>query len=324
HRLPPMSTDQLTFDATHPRIAVVGSGAVGTYYGARLADHGHDVHFLLRSDYATVVKQGWSIQSCLGDFVLRPDQINVYDNVMRMPKADLVLVCLKTVSNDQFEPLIGPLLHPGTLILTLQNGLGNEEQLAGLFGRRRVLGGMAFVCLNRIGPGRVQHIDQGWIQIGDFSGGLTPRINAIGELFNTSGVQCSVLENLMLGRWDKLVWNVPFNGLGAALDLTTDKLIGTEAGLEMVTGLMREVVAAAAAQGLVLRETTIERKLNHTRTMGAYKTSMQIDRHERRPMELESILGEPLRAARRAGIAVPQMEALYAAVKIVNAANIGR
>lgn len=318
-----MTTPTPTFDATHPRIAVIGSGAVGAYYGARLAQHGHDVHFLLRSDYATVVKMGWNIRSCHGDFVLTPDQINVYDSVSRMPKADLVLVCLKTVSNDQYEPLIRPLLHPGTLILTLQNGLGNEEQLASLFGRQRVLGGMAFVCLNRVEPGLVHHIDQGWIQIGDFSGGRSPRIDAIGQFFNDSGVKCKVLDNLMLGRWDKLVWNVPFNGLGAALDLTTDKLIGTEPGLEMVTAIMREVIAAAAAQGLILPETSIEQKLNHTRTMGAYNTSMQIDRHQGRPMEVESILGEPVRAARRAGVPVPYMESVYALVKIVSLANVG-
>jgi 2-dehydropantoate 2-reductase len=319
-----MSPTNVNFVPTHPRIAVIGSGAVGTYYGARLAQHGHDVHFLLRSDYATVVKRGWTIRSCHGDFVLSSDQINVYDNVMRMPQADLVLVCLKTVSNNQFEPLIGPLLHPGTLILTLQNGLGNEEQLARLFGRERVLGGMAFVCLNRIEPGLIHHIDQGWIQIGDFTGGLSPRIEAIGQLFNNSGVQCRVLNNLLLGRWEKLVWNVPFNGLGAALDLTTDKLIATEPGLELVVKLMREVIAAAAGQGLVLPETIIERNLNHTRTMGPYRTSMQIDRREGRPMEVESILGEPVRTALRSGVPVPQMEALYSFVNIVNSGSLGK
>ncbi len=314
--------NQAKMDLQRPRIAVIGSGAVGTYYGARLVQHGQDVHFLLRSDYDTVVKMGWTIKSCRGDFVLRPDQINVYDDVMLMPKVDLVLICLKTVSNHLFAPLVAPLLHADTLILTLQNGLGNEEQLAKLFGSERILGGMAFVCLNRVKPGLVHHIDQGWIQIGDYSGGITPRIRAIGDLFNRASIECQVLDNLALGRWDKLVWNVPFNGLGAALNLTTDKLIGTTAGLDLVTQLMREVIAAAAAQGLLLPETTIERKLNHTRTMGAYKTSMQIDRHEHRPMEVESILGEPVRVAQRLGVPVPAMEWLYRLVNIVNMENI--
>src|SRR5271156_840625 len=111
------------------KIAVVGTGAVGGYYGARLAQHGLDVHFLLRSDYDAIAQRGWEIQSVDGDFSLSPGQMRVYRNVQEMPGVDLVVVALKTTSNDQFAALIGPLLREKTFILTLQNGLGNEELL---------------------------------------------------------------------------------------------------------------------------------------------------------------------------------------------------
>ncbi len=152
-----------------PRIAVVGSGAVGAYYGGRLAQHGHDVHFLVRSDYEAVKKNGWTIRSCDGDFVLPPASLNVYDEPEAMPRVDLVLVTLKTTSNDAYPQLIGPLLGDNTCILTIQNGLGNEDRLAELFGAQRVLGGMAFVCINRIAPGVIHHIEHGQVRLGEFA-----------------------------------------------------------------------------------------------------------------------------------------------------------
>lgn len=297
--------------SSSPIIAIVGAGAVGGYYGARLAQHGHNVHFLLRSDYSTVKKNGFAIQSCAGDFSLVPDQINVYDDPRKMPKADLVLVTLKTTSNDQFEPLIGPLIKEDTAILTIQNGLGNEDRLAELFGAPRILGGMAFVCINRKPGGIIHHIDHGIIRLGEFNGGPSPRATKIAEMFKSSEVPCEVLDDLRLGRWSKLIWNIPFNGLGAVLDLTTDKLIDNDAGVQLVSAIMQEVISIVVALGMRMPSDMIERQIRHTRTMGAYLSSMQIDRRERRALELESILGEPLRQAQKAGVATPKLQALY-------------
>src|SRR5436309_5087308 len=105
---------------TKPVIAIIGTGAVGAYYGGRLAQHGHDVHFLLRGDYQAVKNSGWDVRSCDGDFVLPADTVKAYDDPARMPEANLVIVTLKTTANDQFESLIAPLLKKETPILTLQ------------------------------------------------------------------------------------------------------------------------------------------------------------------------------------------------------------
>src|SRR3954468_22415048 len=99
-----------------PVIAIIGTGAVGAYYGGRLAQHGHDVHFLLRSDYQAVKRNGWTIRSCDGDFVLAAKSVNAYDDPAKMPEADLVIVTLKTTANDQFEALITPILKRHTTI----------------------------------------------------------------------------------------------------------------------------------------------------------------------------------------------------------------
>ena len=306
---------------TRPVIAVVGAGALGGYYGGRLAQHGHDVHFLLRSDYRAVKQNGWVVRSCDGDFVIPADQVNAYDDSRSMPRADLVIVTLKATSNDQYEPLIRPLVGDATLILTLQNGLGNEERLAELFGAERILGGLAFVCLNRTGPGQVHHMDHGMIRVGDFTEGRMDRAEQIARMFGASRIRCDTLGSLRYGRWEKLVWNVPFNGLGAACDLTTDLLIGDEGGREVVQWLMGEIIAAANALGVKLPQELIDTKVKQTTTMGPYASSMQVDRQMGRPMEVEAILGEPLRQARRAGVATPRLAMLYELVRLVNLGN---
>lgn len=309
-----------------PVIAIVGAGAVGGYYGGRLARHGHDVHFLLRGDYEAVKRNGWTIESCDGDFTLPPQSTRVYDDPKRMPKADLVVVALKSTASSQFDPLVRPLLKEDTAVLTLQNGLGVEEQLAALFGARRVLGGLAFVCINRVAPGVIRHTDHGVIRLGEFAGdGPSParseRAERIAKMFNASRIKCEVLHDLRFGRWQKLVWNIPFNGLGATLDLTTDRLVGTEPGRQLVAALMREVIAAARGDGVELPDELVRAQIENTMSMGPYRSSMQVDRHEGRPMEVEAILGEPLRRAKRAGVATPALEALYRAAVVVDAAR---
>ncbi len=295
----------------HPVIAVIGAGAVGSYYAGRLAQHGSSVHFLFRSDYAAVRRDGLTVRSCDGDFSLPVDSIGVYDDPRKMPPADLVIVALKATANDQYEPLISPLLHDHSAILTLQNGLGNEDRLAELFGAGRILGGLAFVCINRVGPGIIYHQAEGLIRLGEFGGGASPRAASIAALFNRSNVRCQVLDSLLHGRWQKLVWNIPFNGLGACMDLDTRQLLNSAEGSALIEQIMREVIAIAAAGGVTLSDSLIESMLTQTREMGAYRSSMQIDRHEGRPMEVDAILGEPLRAADRAAVPAPLLRMLY-------------
>jgi 2-dehydropantoate 2-reductase len=302
-----------------PTVCIIGSGAVGGYYGSRLAQHGHDVHFLLRSDYQAVSQNGWTIKSCHGDFALPPASFGAANDPKNLPKADLVLVTLKTTSNDQLESLIGPVIKDGTALLTLQNGLGNEERLAELFGKQHVLGGMAFTCINRTGPGVIHHIAEGWVRIGEFGGGPSPRATRIADLLKSSKIDCAVLDDLRKGRWEKLCWNIPFNGLGAVLDWTTDRLIADEFGEALVTQIINEVVAGAAALGVVIASDMARRQIDKTRPMGPYQTSMQVDRREKRDMEVEAILGEPLRQGTAAGAKMPRLQMLYELAKMVNA-----
>jgi 2-dehydropantoate 2-reductase len=309
------------------KIAVVGCGAVGSYYGAKLVRDGQEVHFLLRSDYEIVRRKGVFIRSPEGDFRVQP-------KCARTPEAigicDLVLIGLKTTVNDQFSGLLAPLVGPGTAVLTLQNGLGNEAQLATLFGAEKILGGLCFVCLNRVEPGIIQHRAHGLIMMGEHERWPEPRTHDIATMIRHSGVPCKVTDNLASAHWEKLIWNIPFNGLGVAGAagyeaviqgvipagakpgpcVTSDKLLAEPRWEQLVRELMLEVIAAANALGMNLPVSAAEKQIARTRDMGAYQASTLVDFERGQPLELESLFLEPLRQARRVGVPVPRLAAL--------------
>jgi 2-dehydropantoate 2-reductase len=212
------------------KVAVVGCGAVGSYYGACLARAGHQVHFLLRSDYEVVRRKGVFIRSPQGDFHVHPAAARSPEEI---GLADLVVIGLKTTANAQFGNLLPPLVGPATAVLTLQNGLGNEEQLARWFSATQILGGLCFVCSNRVEPGVIHHIAHGRIALGEFRRRPEPRTHAIAEAFQGAGVPCRVTDDLERTHWEKLVWNIPFNGLGVAASAGDERLFGSfERGAE--------------------------------------------------------------------------------------------
>jgi 2-dehydropantoate 2-reductase len=298
----------------HPRIAIVGSGAVGCYYGGRLAQHGHEVHFLMRSDYEEVKRRGLKIQSHLGDFHL--PQVNCHRSTAEIGACDLVIIAMKATANEVLLELLPPLLKEKTMILTLQNGLGSDDFLARHFGSAHVLGGLCFVCINRIAPGVIHHIAQGQISLGEHSGGPQVRTEVLAVEFQRCGIECRVEPSLIAARWKKLVWNIPFNGLSIAAGGKDTAAILADAVLEQrVRGLMREIIETAGRLGHAIPLSLIDDMIERTRTMCAYKPSSLIDFLAGSEVELEAIWGEPVLRAKAAGIEMPQVERLYEELK---------
>jgi 2-dehydropantoate 2-reductase len=226
---------------------VVGSGAVGSYYGGRLAVSGHEVHFLMRSDLEAVRRNGLRICSPDGDFHL--PKVHAAATTEEIGPVDVVLIGLKTTSNEALGKLIPPLLHERTVLLTLQNGLGNEEMLAGLFGAERVLGGLCFVCLNRVAHGVVEHYGHGTLSVGEFGRAPQARMREIAGAFQAAGIDAKLVENLIAERWRKLVWNIPFNGLGIAARANVAEVLADPGLRKLTEGLMHEVIEAARMLG---------------------------------------------------------------------------
>jgi 2-dehydropantoate 2-reductase len=317
------------------KIAVVGCGALGSFYGAKLCRVGQEVHFLLRSDFEVVRRAGVHIQSIEGDFHVRPICADRPDAI---GVADLVLIGLKTTANREFSRLLPPLVGPNTAIVTLQNGLGNEEHLAALFDPAAILCGLCFVCLNRLAPGVVRHTAHGRVVLGEFHRPAGERTRALAQIFTDAAVPCQLTENSQRAHWEKLIWNIPFNGLGVAgvvgyeavirgavvpparmgPCLPTDQLLGDPRWASLVRELMEEVVSSAGALGFTLPEKSADTNIERTRLMGAYKASTLLDYERGQPLELESMFLEPLRRAREAGVEPPRLAALCEVLRQLN------
>ncbi len=299
---------------TFHSVAVVGSGAIGLYYGGRLAAAGEDLRFLVRSDYHALLDGGLEVTSIHGDFAL--PHLHVYQTPEEIGPVDLVIVAWKATSNDHLAAVLPPLLHGGTQVLTLQNGLGNCEAIAAVTGPERVLGGLCFVCINWISPGLIRHSGGARVDIGEWRPGIPGRAAEIARHFKAAGVPATAVDSLEQAQWEKLIWNIPFNGLSIAEGgVTTDVLLATPAAETQVRDLMTEVIHAGRALGHSLSDDLIPYNINRTRPMGAYRTSSMIDFVEGREVEIVPIWQEPLRQAKAAGIAMPHTENLLQRIR---------
>ncbi|HEY9696583.1 MAG TPA: putative 2-dehydropantoate 2-reductase [Trichocoleus sp.] len=316
--------------------AVIGTGALGGFYGARLQQAGREVHFLLRSDYEQVRQSGLVVESIDGDFKL--PQVNAYRDVSEMPVCDVVIVALKTTQNHSLPRLLPPIVKPGGVVLVLQNGLGIEADVAEIVGADRVMGGLCFLCSNKVAPGWIRHIDYKQITLGDYAAGyqpcgITERMQQITHDFEQASIPIELSADLFLARWKKLMWNIPFNGLSVVLDATTDQMMADEQTRLLSTLLMQEVRAGATActQASSASESPstdrtipadfIQTMLDYTAQMKPYRTSMKLDYDDRRPLEVEAIFGNPLRMAQQAGAELPRVQMLYQQLKFLDAQN---
>ena len=299
------------------RIAVVGAGAIGLYYGGKLAHAGRDVHFLMRGDLAGVRRNGLTVCGEGENFTVA--KVNCYNTTQEIGPCDLVLVAVKATSNQEIVDLIPPLLHERTMLMTLQNGLGNEEFLTEHFGAERVLGGLCFICLNRRSRAVVERIDYGHLVIAEYGRPPQARTHEIAKQFKESEVKCSVAEDLALERWRKLVWNIPFNGLSIlAGGIDTAAILADEGLRKSTEALMGEVIAAANKRGHALPVAAAAEQIRRTETMSAYKPSTLLDFESGKPLEIEAIWGEPLRRATAVGAQSPRLEVVYALLKSID------
>ena len=299
---------------TFKSVAVVGAGAIGSYYGGRLAAAGEDVRFLMRSDFDSVSREGMKVESVHGDFDL--PQVSVFRSPEEIGAVDLVIVAWKTTSNHLLATVLPPLLHAETQVLTLQNGLGNCETIAEACSPERVLGGLCFVCINRTGPGLIRHSAGGKVAIGEWRPGHPGRAVEVARRFKAAGIPGAAVGNLEQAQWEKLVWNIPFNGLSVAEGgVTTDVLLATPEGEAKIRAIMTEVVDAGRALGLELAEELIEFNIERTRPMGPYRTSSMIDFVEGREVEVTPIWREPLRQAKAVGVSMPHTEELLGRIE---------
>lgn len=307
-----------------PRVGIIGTGAIGGFYGLLLARAGLDVHFLLRSEYAAVAERGLQLNSKVhGALQLAP--VQAYQRVEDMPACDWLLVGAKTTANAELAPLIARAAAPGAKVVLLQNGLAVEDELRPLLAEGlHLLGGLCYICVHRSGPGVIEHQALGAINLAYHSGPAADgeRLALVEEgaaMFRSAGLDSAAMPDLAQTRWQKLVWNVPYNGLSVLLDADTRQLMGNPDSRALIRDMMLEVVQAAQALGHGMPDNYADKLLAATERMPDYLPSMYHDFAQRRPAELHAIYAAPLAAAAAVGFEMPRVRALYQALRFIQA-----
>lgn len=295
--------------------SVIGTGAIGGFYGGRLAHAGRAVRFLLHSDYEFVKQHGLRVDSCDGDFVL--PFVEAYNRVEDMPQSDVILVALKSINNHDLLPkLLRPLIHDDTTVVLIQNGIGLEDDLQAVFPGLHIVAGLAFICCAKEGPGHVHHQDFGLINLGNYSC-PDERFQLLLSDMQDAGLKAAQVPYLE-ARWKKAVWNMPFNGMTVALNTSTDKLLNTPATRQLIYDQMMEVIGAAQALGVsTLTSEFADQMMTTTDRMVPYSPSMKLDFDNGRPMEIEYLYSRPIAEAKKVGFEMPKLAMLEAELRFI-------
>lgn len=300
------------------KILVMGAGAVGAYFGARLQQAGEDVVYCARGENLRALKEhGLEITSIRGDLKLPP--VNATDDPRDSAPYDLILFCVKVYDTEAAAEKLRGCLAPGGAILTLQNGVENEARLAEIFGADAVMGGNARIGVELVAPGKILHSTTGTIEFGELDGKITPRADAIAQAMRRAGILGELSSNIRASRWDKLMWNAAFNTVTALTGRTVGEVLDDPEGYALIRHLMEEVRAVAAAEGIEIGGQRVAQVLAHSdKNLRPLKTSTSQDRERGKPLEIEALIGVVVRIARRHGIKVPVSETIYALMRLAD------
>jgi len=288
------------------KILVMGAGAVGGYFGARLYSAGNEVFLVARGKHLKAIrKKGLCVKSIKGDLHI---PIQASDEPSEFGIVDMILLTVKSQDTGHALSLIKQNVGLDTFILTLQNGVENEEKISQAYGGERTLGGAAYIGVRLDSPGCIIHSALGRVAIGSpfTEGPSEERIREIVRVFRDAGIPAKVSEDIMKTKWAKLVWNAAFNPVSVLTGLTTHSITESPELRELLTGIMKEVIAVAVADGYELNEKEmLEKTFCLTEGVSDVKTSMLQDFERGRPLEIDALNGVVVRKGKENGVPVP-------------------
>ncbi|NOY83410.1 MAG: ketopantoate reductase family protein [Nitrospirae bacterium] len=308
-----MGEDVLPQISKIQKVLVVGAGAVGGYFGALLIKSGVDLCFLVRENRFQVISEnGLKIVSAEGDFVVQPTLLKSLDKIEAV---DLIILAVKCQDLAPLLPQLVPLVEKGAVILTLQNGVGAEDDILNYYEKPCVLAGVAFITarLNQLGV--VEHARRGMITLGELSGEQSPRAEAVHHLLSEAGIHCRLSTDIRRDKWKKLCWNATFNPLSVILDYPISLVLGHTELKEIVRKGIAEIIAVAASEGIFIKQKIIEQTIEASYDLKDYYTSMYEDYRQGKETEVEYLNGDLLRRGKKNGVPTPVNEMLYALVK---------
>ena len=304
------------------KILLFGTGAVGSFYAGKLSQAGASVSVVARSDYNVVKDSGIKIKSIYGDFHFIPEKV-LKSGAEYNDNPDFIIVTTKVLPEIDVCNLIKDAVKPESSIVLLQNGIDIEKPVAAGFPRNEIISALAFVCVSRAEYGLVDHQDYGRIVFGTYPSGISGKVKLLEELFRKSGLPVETTDDVIAARWRKLLWNAPFNPMSVICDgANTKELMEHTEIRKLSVDIMNEILIISGADGHPLNESLISKNIEDTEKMTPYKTSMLLDYENKRPMEVEAILGNTLAIAGKYKINTPYLKTLYAMLSIINKKNL--
>ena len=304
------------------KLLIAGAGAIGALYGSMLQKAGARVSVLCRSGCKEILENGIQIKSIWGDGTLQVERAFRFDELPD-ESFDLILVATKVLPGTDLAGKIAPAVGKNTSILILQNGWNVELPYRDRYPHNEILSALAFVCSNRHDLLHIEHLDYGKLNLGIYRSGSVSRLKEVAGMLERTGVPLEISEQIQRDRWIKLIWNVPFNPLSVLGNrATTEEILSGDDSRNLAGELMNEILLIGRGLGFELESGLADLMMERTLKMKPYRTSMLLDYESGRPMEIEAILGEPLREARRLGISVPRMETIYALLRLLDRSHI--
>ena len=305
------------------KILVMGAGAVGSYFGARLRAAGEDVVFCARGEHLRALREhGLAVTSIRGDLHV---EVTATDTPRDLAPYDLILFCVKAYDTETAAQALSGCLKPGGAILTLQNGVENEARLVAIFGRHAVMGGNARVGVEIVAPAKIVHLSSGHIDFGELDGGESDRAKRIADVFQRAGILGQLSADIMSARWDKLIWNGAFNTVTTLTRQRVGEILDDPEAVKLLRTMMEEIASVARAEGAKVGDDRIDAYFAHSqKNLRELKTSTQQDLEHGKRLEYEALSGAVVRAARRHGLSVPTVETVYALMRLLDAAPRAR
>ena len=300
------------------RFAIVGSGAVGGYYGAKLARAGHEVTFLARGDHLAAIRErGLTVKSSLGDFTV---QARAEDDPAKVPPVDVALFTVKAYSNRDALPSLKAVMRDQAVVLTLQNGVDSIEEIAAHVGEARTLGGATYIAASRSAPGLVEQTgSHRRIVFGEAFGdpaGVSERVRRISDALSSADIVSEPAANARVPIWEKFCFLSPFAAFTGAARLPIGPLWADDDVRGQMIAAFGELEAVAKAEGVALAPGIVDRIVKHVDTLPpTTRSSLLIDLQLGKPIEVEALLGTVVRRGARANVSTPILAALYAVLK---------
>jgi len=311
-------------DKEKTKVLLFGTGAVGSFYAGKLSQGGASVSVVSRSDYDIVKNRGIMIKSILGDFNFIPERV-LRTGAEYGESPDFIIVATKVLPEINIFNIIKDAVTPGCSIILLQNGIDIEKETVEKFPDNEIISGLAFICVSRQEYGVIDHQDYGRIVLGRYPGGESEKVKLLVDLFSKSGLPVESTDDVIAARWKKLLWNAPFNPLSVICGgADTSEMLRHPEVKDLCIAVMKEVLELSIANGHPLDESMIIKNIEDTEKMTPYKTSMLLDFENRRPMEVEAILGNALKIAEKYNISVSHLKTLYGLLSIIDRKNRNR